>query len=394
MRKLLFILILLLPLPSSGSSFLESFRARTPVLPNGEIRAAWVVRHALNSQEEIDRAVDYAVRARFQLLFVQVRGRADAFYQSDLEPAASTLQLPVEVFDPLAYLLARAHDEGIAVHAWINVCYVWSDTGSAPPSEHIVKRHPEWLMADDEGVRMDRRSVREWKRRGLEGYYVSPGNPAVREHTAAVVRDVVTRYRVDGVHLDYVRYPGAAFDFSASPRTEFQLRYGVDPLALVRGGTDAELLGPAGVALLDSLRVEWRVAQLDSLVRMVRRAAGALPLSAAVIPDLMQARTEKGQDWPEWVRRGDVDFVVPMAYSYEPAELALRVQTIKRAIGAERFIVGLPVFDDRARYLGYSVSLLRRDGILGYSLFSYNALEQDPFSLQFLERVFFEPARE
>ncbi len=395
MRKLLLILVLLvLPLPSSGSSFLETFRARTLVLPKNEIRAAWVVRHTLNSQVEIDRAIDYAIRARFQLLFVQVRGRADAYYQSELEPAASSLELPPESFDPLSYVLARAHEADIAVHAWINVCYVWSDTESNPPPDHIVRRHPEWLMADENGVRMDRRSVREWKRRGLEGYYVSPGNPAVREHTAAVVKDIVSHYKVDGIHLDYVRYPSAAFDFSASQRTEFKLRYGIDPLALVKGGGDADLLDEDGVALLDSLRSEWQVAQLDSLVRMVRRAAGKLPLSAAVIPDFTHARADKGQDWPAWVQRGDVDFVVPMAYSYEPAELVARVRTIKRTIGAERFLVGLPVFDNRARYLGYSVSLLRRDGILGYSLFSYNALEKDPFSLQFLQRVFLDPAQE
>ncbi len=394
MRKLLFILIILLPLPSSGNSFLEDFRSATPILPRDEIRAAWVVRHALASKNDIDRVVDYAVRARFHLLFAQVRGRGDAYYQSALEPAASELELPVESFDPLAYLLTRAHSEGIAVHAWINVCYVWSDPENAPPSDHIVTRHPDWLMADKHGIRMDHRSIREWKRRGLEGYYVSPGNPAVREHLVAVVRDIVTRYRVDGVHLDYVRYPGGGFDYSAGPRTEFKLRYGIDPLELSIGGDDVDMLGEEGIALLDSVRVEWQVAQLDSLVAMTRRAVGGLPLSAAVIPDFVRARAEKGQDWPAWVHRGDVDFVVPMAYEYEPAELVGRVQTIKRTIGTHRFLIGLPVYGGRSRYLGYSVALLRRDGILGYSLFSYNALAEDPFSLEFLQRVFLEPSAE
>lgn len=395
MRLLRFIIgtlfVASLPLPCSGSTYLETLRSRTSVLPNEELRAAWVVRYALVSQSEIDKAIDFAVRARFQLLFVQVRGRGDAYYRSSLEPIASDLEQPIESFDPLEYLLTQAHAAGIAVHAWVNVFYVWSDPSQQPPNDHMVSRHPEWLMAGTDGVRMDGFSVEEWKSRGLEGYYVAPSSPAVREHTVGVIKDIVQRYPVDGIHLDYVRYPSADFDFGESARTEFELRYGIDPLAL-RQHPDAAawLLGEDVSGLVDSLRIEWRVEQVDSLVRMVRRAIGDLPLSAAVFPDFRRARWEKGQDWVQWIVRGDVDFVVPMAYTYEPAELTDQVKLIKRAIGSERFLVGLPVFDGRSSYLGYSVSLLRHEQVIGYSLFSYNALAEEPFTLEFLDRVFLE----
>jgi hypothetical protein len=97
------------------------------------------------------------------------------------------------------------------------------------------------------------------------------------------------------------------------------------------------------------------------------------------------------------VSRGTVDFVVPMAYTYEPAELSQQVQLITRMIGVGHFLVGLPVFDGRERYLGYSVSLLRQQHVLGYVLFSYNALAEQQFTLEFLARVFlegFEPSGE
>jgi uncharacterized lipoprotein YddW (UPF0748 family) len=382
------------PLPCSGTTYLEDLRSQTPVLPNEELRAAWVVRYALVSRDEIDRAIDYAIRARFQLLFVQVRGRGDAYYNSQLEPVGADIERPVDKFDPLAYLLTRAHQADISVHAWVNMCYVWSDPDQHPPPDHVVRRHPEWLMADAEGTRMDQLSVEEWKRRGLEGYYVSPGNPAVRKHTVEVIEDIVTRYSIDGVHLDYIRYPGLGFDFSASERTAFELHYGVDVLDLQRNPTAlTELLGKDAPALLDSLRLEWRVAQVDSLVRMVKNVVGELPLSAAVVPDFARARQEKGQDWVQWVGRGDVDFVVPMAYTYEPTDLVDRVKLIKRSIGADRFLVGLPVFDGRSQYLGYSVSLLRQHDIWGYALFSYNALAEEQFTLEFLERIFLEAFR-
>jgi uncharacterized lipoprotein YddW (UPF0748 family) len=196
---------------------------------------------------------------------------------------------------------------------------------------------------------------------------------------------------VDGVHLDYVRYPNGSFGYSDFERTAFMLKYGVDPLRLQqeRYGLDL-VLGEHTTHMLDSLHVEWRAAQLDTLVRMTREAIGELPLSAAVIPDFGRAHIEKGQNWLGWVRRGYLDFVVPMAYTYQPADLTSRVKMIKRIIGEERFLVGLPVFDGREAYLGYSVSLLRQEGVLGYSLFSYNSLAEEQFSLHFLERVFLE----
>ncbi|UCH85586.1 MAG: family 10 glycosylhydrolase, partial [Candidatus Latescibacterota bacterium] len=205
-----------------------------------------------------------------------------------------------------------------------------------------------------------------------------------------VVRDITSRYAVDGIHLDYVRYPGVDFDYSKAQRTAFALRYGVDPLWSDRVDINAEedILGAGAASLIDSLYTHWRVAQVDSLVEAVRAVTNGIALSAAVIPESETARIGKGQDWVGWVHRRMVDFVVPMAYTYEPDELATLVTTIRRTVGAGYFLMGLPVFDGRERYLGYSVSLLRREDILGYALFSYNELEKEPFSIQFLERVF------
>jgi hypothetical protein len=79
-----------------------------------------------------------------------------------------------------------------------------------------------------------------------------------------------------------------------------------------------------------------------------------------------------------------------MAYTQEPGELVRLVERLRRMIGVDRLLMGLPVFDGRERYLGYSVSLLRRQGVMGYSLFSANELEKEPYSVPFLERVFME----
>src|SRR5262249_32094640 len=92
-----------------------------PTRPAAEMRGLWVVRTALMSPASVDRVVDEAQRAGFNALFVQVRGRGDAFYRSDLVPRSELLAPQPAGFDPFARLVERARERGLKVHAWLNV---------------------------------------------------------------------------------------------------------------------------------------------------------------------------------------------------------------------------------------------------------------------------------
>jgi uncharacterized lipoprotein YddW (UPF0748 family) len=376
---------------AADTPYLSTFQNNTPILPNDEVRAIWVVRDALTSQQRIDEMVDFCVRARMQMIFAQVRGRGDAYYQSRFEPGGRDLEYPLSQFDPLEYLLIRAHASGLSVHAWVNVYYVWSDPFSDPPDRHVAALHPQWLISDPEGRRVDAEQVDAWAHLGVEGYFLSPSNREARKFIVDVVQDIADRYEVDGIHLDYVRYPATGFGFDPGMRSDFMLYWGIDPLHMghVWESLPAEE-GQRATALFDSLLTAERAQEVDSLVLAVRGAIGDLPLSAAVVPEYERARVEKGQDWAKWVLEGTVDFVVPMAYSYEPPELRRQMRLMRNLIGRDRFLVGLPLFDGRAGRLAYSISYLREDRVLGYALFSYNVMEGQRFAVQFLNEVFFE----
>jgi uncharacterized lipoprotein YddW (UPF0748 family) len=377
-------------LPRPGGPYLRQLARSTPVKPSDEIRAMWVVRDALTTPDDIDRCVDLASQARFHMLFVQVRGRGDAYYQSTVEPPANSLRYPIRDFDPLMYLLAKARSSGISVHAWVNVFYVWSNGETVPPEGHVTLSHPNWLITDAAGVRMDERPVDEWKASGVEGYYLSPYSAGVREHTVDVIRDLVDRYPVDGIHLDYIRFPGPDFGFDVEVRTKFALEWGIDPVVLRedRAGTTA-VMGEDAVTALDSVWADWRSQQVDSMVIAIRGAVGVLPLSAAVVPDPAPAREEKGQNWTEWVHRRWVDFVVPMAYNYRPEELLDWVRILHNTIGRDKMLVGLAIYGGRDAYIDRSVNVLRVDRVSGFSIFSYNVLAERRFAANFVEQVFF-----
>src|SRR6188474_675322 len=206
------------------------FRAAAPE----QTRALWVTRATLTSPESIRQMVAAAQAGGFNTLLVQVRGRGDAYYASTIEPRAPELTGKPS-FDPLATVIADAHAAGLRVHAWVAVNLVSSSVSLPASRDHVIYRAPEWLMVPRELAaemkKIDLRSpayvgrLARWTRAHtsiVEGLYTSPLHPAAQDHTAAVIGEIAAKYPVDGIHLDYVRFPSEDFDYSAAAMDQFK----------------------------------------------------------------------------------------------------------------------------------------------------------------------------
>ncbi len=284
-----------------GLSAPVAARAQTP-----ELRGWWVdtFHPALRTPAEVDALVAEARAARFNALFVEVRKRGDAYYASRFEPRAGDVQ---SGFDPLAYLLARAHDENagprLEVHAWIVTYNVWNRQTTLPSQpNHPYRLHPDWLTESFTGEQWDG-----------SNYAFDPGHPAVQEHTFNVALDLISRYDIDGLHFDYIRYAGR--------------EWGYNPVAVARFNA---VTGSTGrPAPDDSAWQQWRRDQVTALVRRVYLAAAALrpevKISAATITWTPAATSFTSwlqsaawshvlQDWRGWLAEGLLDLNIPMAY--------------------------------------------------------------------------------
>src|SRR4029077_12325646 len=134
------------------------------------------------------------------------------YYQHGLEPRPSALAAD-PAFDPLATTNANAHAAGLQVHAWVNVNLVSSATELPTARDHIIYRHPDWLMVPralvEDLADVDARSpeylgrlarhVRQ--RNDVEGLYASPMAMGAADHIVAVARDIALRYAIDGMHF-------------------------------------------------------------------------------------------------------------------------------------------------------------------------------------------------
>jgi uncharacterized lipoprotein YddW (UPF0748 family) len=365
--------------PGFGTALGPATAWATP--PAGEeTRALWVVRHAISTPGRVDAVVDLATQMNINTLLVQVRGRGDAFYKSDLAPPAEILEAAPPGFDPLERMIERAHAQGLEVQAWINVYLVWS--AGAPPHSplHIVNAHPDWISVRADGRRLVEMVPEEFEEQKLEGMYLAPGNPEVRRYLRDVVHEIVSKYKVDGIHLDYVRYPEPGVGYDAPTRTAFERQYGVDPIDIDQ--PDSLLLRVIGADRIPDLRarwIQWKKDQITGFVRDVRNdldvQGRGLKLTAAVIADQGAALNRYLQDWPEWLHEGIIDAAIPMAYGTSTPVVERQIAAAM-AIPTERHVyAGIALYNEGVRDAIEKIRRARKLGVDGIALFSYDSLE-------------------
>ena len=301
-------------------------------------KALWVVRDKITTSPEIDDLIEAAATRGIFDLVPQIRGRGDAYYDSKLEPRAEALIEPG--LDPLERLIRYGGTSGLHIHAWVNVFFVWSHPDRALPKDraHLVHAHPDWLLRPDGVSTLDPAGGKDF-----EGIYTDPSNPAAREHTLEVYEDIVTRYRVAGLHYDYVRYPQVTY--ATSPEDHKNVT------TLVR----------------------------ESAAR-IRRARPNAVISAAVFPDQNIARDRVLQRWPAWAREGLVDLLCPMAYRRDSAEVARLLAAARAAAPKTELWGGLMAYDGEVETLKTQVRAARDAGCEGAILFAY-----DPAKIELLD---------
>jgi uncharacterized lipoprotein YddW (UPF0748 family) len=356
---------------------------------SSEVRALWVLRTSLASPEAIRRMVTSASANGFNTLFVQVRDRAEA-----------------ESFDSLAETLARAREAGLRVHAWVNVNLVSSAVELPASREHMIYQHPEWLMIPrelaPELLPIDVRSpeylgrLARWTRAntaGVEGLYVSPVHSEAAAHITDLVAELATRYAVDGVHLDSLRYPGADFDYGRTAIDVFEAEMRSRLTATERTRVDAlQALDP--FAWPEAFPDDWRLfrqSRLTALVTRLRTTVKSIRptaiVSAAVVPVAEVALDTKLQDWRTWIENGFVDALCPMAYTEEPAAFAQQIADV-RALAAGRPVwAGIGAYRLSPTATIDNISTARRLGVAGIALFSYDSLISPPNGTEYLAAV-------
>lgn len=343
-----------------GCSSESPFRVLSPSRQPEEMRGIWVTRWDYRTAVDVERAVDEAAAAGFTDLFWQIRGQADAFYRSSLEPWGEDLfrdrpDATDPGFDPLAVAVARAHQKGLRLHAWINVYPLWKGKGQPRDARHPFVRRPEWRLFDQAGQPQPQN----------DSYVVAnPTDPTVQGHISAVCRDIVGRYAIDGLHLDYVRFVGDSL-----PEGKI---YPADPASISR------FYAATGRRTLDTpedkgAHAAWVRDEITALVeRISRESRGIRPgieLSAAVWRDPALGRETQLQDAVAWLKDGTLDRVVPMIYTDNNADFLRDLTAWTEAAGKKPVTIGIGAYKHQAAQTLEQIRL--SEPADGYCLFAF-----------------------
>jgi len=358
--------------------FVLSASFLTGQFPQVETRCIWVLRNSLYTPGGIDSVLTYAAQQNFDKVFIQIRSRGDALYNSRLVGKNENI-LPG--FDPLAYAIELGHEFDLEIHAWMNTYLLWSGPRRPADPDHLLNRHPEWTEANDYGKMDWRIDASKPPSPNWEGIFLSPGNPAVNAYLAGIIREVYENYDVDGIQLDYIRYQDDFYGYSPESRKAFKAVYDIDPLDIARGIISTRFGWEP--AFVDSIKNAWQNFRQDNITNLLRilrseidASSRPVQLSAAVKPNLTTAAQRWSQDWQKWVQEGLVDFVVPMNYYKEIVLFTRDIMLMKEAFQPdlrEKIIMGIATYNQDAAAAADKVMITRLNGFTGVSIFSYDA---------------------
>lgn len=289
-----------------------------------------------------------------------------AYYHSKLLPVAPWV---AEKGDQIEQCVAAGKKYGIEVHPWkVN----WN-LSNAPKSFVDQMRAEGRLQATAKGD---------------EAPWLCPSDPRNYQLELDTMLEVVRNYDVDGVHFDYIRYPGGDNCYCNGCRQRFEAQ---------RGAPVANWPADCYSGPLRAEYRQWRCDNITRLVKAVSEQARALKpwikISAAVFSDYPRCKDDVGQDWVLWCREGYLDFVCPMNYTDSDTRLQnLVANQVSRVGGAVPLYSGIGAFiipDEQA--IG-QVELARANGADGFILFNMgNTLARQGFP-KFAEGITSAPA--
>jgi uncharacterized lipoprotein YddW (UPF0748 family) len=346
--------------------------ALASVSPRVEGRAIWLDRASIvqaGSPEGLKSLLARLNHAGINIIYFETVNAGFSIYPSKITKSNPL----INNWDPLAVAVEEGHRLGMEVHAWVWAFAVGNRRHNALINQPETYPGPilndlglitEALRNKHGGLAVDGRQHEFW---------LSPASQKAKDFLLSLYSEIVSNYAVDGLHLDYIRYPfqtsGTRMGYEAAGRTAYHATTGksVDDT-----GTDSMRLWAA-----------WKTVQVSNFVRDVsstlRPLRPGLKISAAVFPMRRASRLAAiQQDWETWVEQGWVDTLSPMSYTSDPQRLKSLYESVVSSPQLHTLVypgIALGHLDNGQLFL--QLEALREKGSLGSTLFAATHLSPE-----------------
>ena len=284
-------------------------RNAVPYIKN-ELKGVWI-RPTEHNENEIKKTIEKLKETGITDIFLETYFHGKTIYPSKFLKEKGVISQREEFvgIDPLQIWIENAHKKGIKLHVWFETFYVGNDV-PMQIQNHILNYHPEWsnkrLFNYDSEIPVASLSEHN-------GYFLDPANPAVREYLQNILKEIIDNYKIDGINLDYIRYPQTVdssfsnyanmnWGYTPYAREEFKKIYKVDPIDIKYATAEWEL---------------WALYRQDKISSFVQETKNLIKekpivLTAVVFPDIKKCIDVKMQNWRKWSFYNYVDGLTPL----------------------------------------------------------------------------------
>ncbi|MFV0585670.1 family 10 glycosylhydrolase [Bacteroides reticulotermitis] len=292
--KYLFLVVFIGLVASCNDDDNDAVNENRPLLPKKELRGVWVATAwgidwpmgDYNADTQKQKYIDYLdlfAENNINAVFFQIRGMADMFYDSQYESWSKNLtgiagQNPG--YDVLKFLVEEAHKRGIQFHAWLNPYRISTRVSKADKFAELDSKIPAELTKDYEKIRI-----------------YNPALPEVQTRIVNIVKEIITKYDVDGIHLDDYFYPSLEASEKLNDELEYNT-YGKEQFASIE---------------------DFRRNNVNVVVKNIQKAI------MDTRPDVIYSISPAGNntnnyntlfaDVVKWSQEGWVDVIIPQLYT-------------------------------------------------------------------------------
>ena len=188
-----------------------------------------------------------------------------------------------------------------------------------------------------------------------------------------VITELVQNYKLDGIHFDYIRYHAKG--------------WGLNPVGMKLFFNQSVSI-PGLPALEVKEKTTFNDYKRDAITKFIRKASTRIKayqpyctVSAAVKPNLNDARDQFGQEWDVWLSGRYIDWAVPMNYAMDLNNFDRNIQIMKNNLPLQyfdRIIMGIAVYNQKPRTAGQKIYHTGKNEFGGISIFSYTVFKEQP----------------
>ncbi|MGL5378447.1 glycoside hydrolase family 10 protein [Clostridium sp.] len=218
--------------------------------------------------------------------------------------------------DILKAFVEEGKKMGIEVHAWVQNFRAGYKAGNNDVNPILSQEeYKDWALINYDGSDL---TIHE-----DNYYFMDPSNPEVRDCLKDIYIELVKNYDLDGLQLDYIRYPVGQYKSDSgygenedSSMNQFKKEYNLSEDIDIRDLMDKDK--NSDWQLWWNRWNEFKQNKVTTFVEEInnelKKVNSEILISTAIFPNIEEAKDKKMQDWPTWVESGYIDLTAPMAY--------------------------------------------------------------------------------